>query len=47
MLVGTPLPVILSVFRALGPPLWIKSALLNGIAIIALCDCFYSIDTLR
>src|SRR5712692_4927484 len=26
MLVGTPLPVKLSVFRALGPPLWIGRA---------------------
>jgi DNA-binding transcriptional ArsR family regulator len=30
MLVGTPLPVILSVFRALGPPLWIRRVLVRA-----------------
>src|SRR3989442_2710914 len=30
MLVGTPLPVILSVFRALGPALWIRRVLVRA-----------------
>src|SRR2546422_5531992 len=30
MLVGTPRPVILSVFRALGPPLWIRRVLVRA-----------------
>jgi hypothetical protein len=30
MLVGTPLPVKLSVFRALGPPLWIGRVLFQA-----------------
>src|SRR2546426_5544643 len=30
MLVGTPLPVILSVFRALGPTLWIRRVLVRS-----------------
>src|SRR5260370_35908357 len=30
MLVGTPLPVKLSVFRVLGPPLWIRRVLVRA-----------------